>query len=181
VTFNDLLQGKFLQAASDLSRIMFNTTAGLFGIVDVSSSLGLPKHNEDFGQTLGHWGVPAGPYLVLPLLGPSTVRDTAALPVDWYSDPLWLVEDPSTYWSAVAVRAVDDRAELLRAGNILEDAALDPYVFMREAVLQRRQSLVYDGNPPKKEGEEFDIFEEDGDAAASEEPSAAPEEGSPTP
>jgi len=160
VTFNDVLQGKFHQAGSDLSRLVWNTTVGIGGLFDVASHMGLPKHNEDFGQTLGKWGVGPGPYLVLPFLGPSTFRDTVALPVDWVSDPLYhyYEVDKNGYWQLKTLYYVDKRAGLLRASRLIEQAALDEYVFIREAYLQRRQSLVYDGNPPQPE---FDLFEED--------------------
>jgi len=160
VTLNDLLQGKARQAGSDLSRLVWNSTVGIGGLFDVASHLGLPKHNEDFGQTLGKWGVGPGPYLVLPFFGPSTVRDTAALPVDWESDPLYHYYDVDAngYWKLKTLYYVDKRADLLRASRILEQAALDEYVFMREAYLQRRQNLVYDGNPPQPD---FELFDEE--------------------
>ncbi|MFA7619961.1 MAG: VacJ family lipoprotein [Thiohalomonadaceae bacterium] len=158
VLVNDVLQAKPEQALSDFSRIVWNTTVGLFGLIDVATALDLPKHNEDFGQTLGYWGVNPGPYLVLPLLGPSTVRDGTGSAASWYLDPLADVSvDQAAYWSAVGLSAVDTRADLLGTTNLLEQAALDPYVFTREAYLQHRQNLVYDGKPPVPE---FDIFEE---------------------
>lgn len=161
VLINDVLQAKPGQAASDLSRIVWNTTVGLFGLIDVATPLDLPKHNEDFGQTLGYWGVNPGPYLVLPLLGPSTVRDGTGSLGSWYVDPMAEVSpDYATYWSAVAVDAVDTRAGLLGASRLLEQAALDPYVFTREAYLQHRRNLVYDGKPPPPD---FDIFDEEFD------------------
>jgi phospholipid-binding lipoprotein MlaA len=172
VLANDLLQFKFEQSLSDLSRITVNTLVGIGGLFDVASHMDLPKHNEDFGQTLGYWGVGSGPYLVIPFLGPSTVRDGLALPVDWQLDPLAQVEDNNTYWGAIALRTVDSRAGLLRASRILDTAALDPYTFMRDAYLQRRQNLVYDGNPPKSAIDEFDPFSEEFDPLA--EPSAPP-------
>lgn len=160
VTLNDLLQGKFRQAGSDLSRLVWNSTVGIGGLFDVASQLGLPKHNEDFGQTLGAWGVEPGPYIVLPLLGPSTFRDTVALPADWYSDPLYYyyAVDKSGYWQLRSLDTIDTRAGLLRASRLIEQAALDEYVFLREAYLQRRQNLVYDGNPPLPD---FDLFDEE--------------------
>lgn len=160
VTLNDMMQGKFHQAASDLSRLVWNSTVGIGGLFDVASHMGLPKHNEDFGQTLGAWGVESGPYLVLPFLGPSTVRDTAALPVDWVSDPLYHYhdQDKNGYWQLKGLYYVDKRAGLLRASRLVEQAALDEYVFLREAYLQRRQSQVYDGNPPQPD---FDLFDEE--------------------
>ncbi|HEY0634250.1 MAG TPA: VacJ family lipoprotein [Gammaproteobacteria bacterium] len=160
VTLNDLLQGKFHQATSDLSRLVWNTTLGIGGLFDVATHFGLPKHNEDFGQTLGAWGVESGPYLVLPFFGPSTFRDTAALPVDWVSEPLYHYYplDKNGYWQLKGLYYIDQRAGLLRASRLMEQAALDEYVFMREAFLQRRQSLVYDGNPPLPD---FDLFDEE--------------------
>ncbi|MGD9951802.1 MAG: VacJ family lipoprotein [Burkholderiales bacterium] len=147
---NNLLQGKVEQAMSDLMRVAVNTTFGFFGIIDWASDMGLEKHNEDFGQTLARWGVGSGPYLVLPLLGPSTLRDTAALPVDWEGDPVqW--HTPVDERNALTLgRTVARRADLLDASRTLEEAALDRYVFLRESWLQRRRSLVYDGRPPRE-------------------------------
>lgn len=161
VLVNSLLQLKFEQSLSDLGRITVNTTFGLAGLFDAASEMDLPKHNEDFGQTLGYWGVGSGPYLVLPFLGPSTLRDGLALPVDWELDPVAYIDDDETYWGVVVLRAVDSRAGLLRASRILDTAALDPYTFMRDAYLQRRQNLVYDGNPPQTAIDEFDPFSEE--------------------
>lgn len=147
---NNLLQGKVEQGLGDLMRVAINTTFGFFGIIDWASDMGLDKHNEDFGQTLAHWGVGDGAYLVLPLLGPSTLRDTAALPVDWEGDPV-LGHTPVDERNALtATRTVARRADLLGASSTLEEAALDRYVFLREAFLQRRRSLVYDGRPPRE-------------------------------
>ena len=148
VTLNDLLQFKFTQAAQDLSRFAFNTTAGLFGLIDVSSHMGLPKHNEDFGQTLASWGVGSGPYVVLPFLGPNTVRSSTGIAADWQVDPVYTITDTTARWSAIVLRAVNTRASLLEATNIMEKSGIDPYVFMRNAYLQHRNSLIYDGNPP---------------------------------
>lgn len=161
VLVNSLLQLKFEQSLSDLGRITVNTTFGLAGLFDAASEMDLPKHNEDFGQTLGYWGVGSGPYLVLPFLGPSTLRDGLALPVDWELDPVAYIDDDETYWGVVVLRTVDKRAGLLRASRILDTAALDPYTFMRDAYLQRRQNLVYDGNPPQTAIDEFDPFSEE--------------------
>lgn len=160
VLINDLLQLKFKQGLSDFSRLTWNTTVGLLGFFDVASHMDLPKHNEDFGQTLGHWGVGSGPYLVLPFLGPSTVRDGSGLVVDWQVDPLnGAIDDEETRWALLTLNAVDTRAGLLRASRILESASLDPYIFLRDAYLQRRESLVYDGNPPAED--DFDPFAEE--------------------
>jgi phospholipid-binding lipoprotein MlaA len=117
---------------------------------DFASDGGREKHNEDFGQTLGRWGVGPGPYLVLPVLSSSTLRDTGGLGVDWTLDLLSEVRPINLRNSLVAVRAVNTRAELLDASRLLEEAALDKYVFQRDAYLQRRRSLVYDGSPPRE-------------------------------
>lgn len=162
VLVNDVLQLKFGQAASDLSRIAWNSTVGVLGFFDVATALDLPKHNEDFGQTLGYWGVGPGPYLVLPFLGPSTVRDGTGILVDWQYDPLSYIEGTDARYGTIALYAVDTRADLLRASRVLEQAALDPYVFLRDAHLQRRQNLVYDGNPPMPEFEDFEEFLDEG-------------------
>lgn len=162
VIANDLLQFKLGQMAADTGRFVVNSTVGVFGLIDWASDIGLEKHNEDFGQTLGCWGVPPGPYFVLPFLGPSTIRDTGGLVTDTYAfNPIPReVEndfpppsrDPeSLVWNLTFLNAIDTRARLLKAEKILDEAALDPYVFMREAWLQRRNNLVYDGKPPKEE------------------------------
>lgn len=158
VFVNDLLQLKFMQAASDLSRIFFNTTVGLLGFIDVASELDMPKHNEDFGQTLGYWGVPSGPYFVLPFFGPSTIRDSAGLATDsFYFDPVYRGLETGETAAALTVDAIDARASLLQASKIVDQASLDPYIYIREAILQRRKYLVHDGNPPLED--DFDDFE----------------------
>jgi len=154
VALNNLLQGKVTYAASDAGRVLVNTTIGLLGIFDAATPLGLEKHNEDFGQTLGWWGVGEGPYIVLPIFGPSNVRDTFGLVVDVFTDPITYIEptrDRNIVWG---VRAVNRRSELLEATTVLETAALDKYQFVRDASLQRRRSLVHDGNPPKEKDDE---------------------------
>lgn len=161
VMVNNLLQLKFKDAASDFSRVVWNSTVGLLGLIDVATPMGLPKHNEDFGQTLGSWGVGEGPYIVLPFLGPSTLRDTGGLVVDWEYEPLAQIEDDEAYWSAVVLRAIDTRVGLLSASRIMEESGAEPYTFMRDAYLQRRRSLVYDGNPPRTERPQFERSDED--------------------
>lgn len=151
---NDFLQGKFSQGGRDLARFTVNTTVGLLGIMDIASELGLPANNEDFGQTFGAWGVGEGWYLMLPLLGPSTNRDLVGKVGDWFTDPTNYMNQEAQIALAVG-NAIDARAGLLDADRLLDDQ-IDPYVFLRTVYLQRRQSLVYDGNPPK---EQFD-FEE---------------------
>jgi phospholipid-binding lipoprotein MlaA len=141
---------------------------GLGGLIDIASDAGLPKHKEDFGQTLGVWGVPAGPYVVWPLLGPSTVRDTAGFLVDWQLDPLTYWHDSTITYSLAALRVVDVRASLLGVSNVLEEGAVDKYTFMRDAYLQRRRYLIYDGNLPEdKEGGKSPDGKDTGDATVS--------------
>jgi phospholipid-binding lipoprotein MlaA len=164
---NNLLQGKPSEAMSDLCRLAVNSTVGLFGCFDVAAKAGAPRSNEDFGQTLGRWGLQPGPYFVLPLLGPSSVRDTFGRLFDFLgTDPLWYIQDIPVRNSLVGVRLVDTRASLLPAEKVLEAAALDRYQFVRDAYLQLRRNLVYDGNPPRL----LDPDDEDED----ERPAAAP-------
>ncbi|MEM5431171.1 VacJ family lipoprotein [Cupriavidus oxalaticus] len=145
---NNLLQGKPTRAAEDSMRVAMNSVLGLGGLIDIATPAGLPKYKEDFGQTLGVWGVPPGPYLVLPLFGPSSVRDTGGMLVDRQFDPSAYIDPVSLRNSLTGVRIVAGRAQLLGASNLLEQAALDKYSFLRDSYLQRRQYLVYDGNPP---------------------------------
>lgn len=150
VALNNLLQGKFGSALSDFGRVLLNTTAGLLGIFDVATPAGLEKHDEDFGQTLGWWGIGDGPYIVLPLLGSSNLRDTVGRVGDYKADPVTYI-DPSHDRNIVqALRIINRRAELLSASRILAVAALDEYEFVRDAYLQRRRNLIYDGNPPRE-------------------------------
>ena len=149
---NNLLQGNGQAGMSDVSRFALNSTLGIVGLFDIASEAGLQKHKEDFGQTLGVWGVPSGPYLMLPLLGPSTVRDTAALPLDIKGD-IWAYKEPVYIRNTgTALRVVDQRANLLDASSLLEDAALDRYEFIRDGYLQRRESQIHpdDGGPVSK-------------------------------
>jgi len=149
VIVNDILQFKFEQAAQDFSRLIMNTTFGLLGFIDVASHMELPKHNEDFGQTLATWGIGDGAYLVLPFLGPSSVRDTMGLAVDLsYLDPVIFTEDDEVRWGLIALRAIDRRADLLEATRIMDKSGIDPYVFMRNAYFQVRENQIHDGNPP---------------------------------
>jgi phospholipid-binding lipoprotein MlaA len=147
---NDFLQGKFQEGVEDWARFAFNSTFGLLGIHDVASDFGIEKRNEDFGQTLGRWGAGEGPYLVLPILSSSTVRDAFGTGIDMYVDPISEFRPIRVRNSAIALRLVNARADLLDASRILEQAALDKYVFQRDAYLQRRRSLVYDGSPPRE-------------------------------
>jgi len=147
---NNLLQGKPLDAVTDWARFGFNTVFGVFGINDVASEMGLEKHNEDFGQTFAVWGVGDGPYLVLPFFGPYTLRDSAGLVLDWESDPVVRARPIALRNSLIATRFVSKRTDLLDASRVFDTAALDRYVFLRDAYLQRRRSLIYDGNPPRE-------------------------------
>lgn len=148
---NNVLQGKFRAGASDFGRFALNTTFGVGGLFDLATGAGLDKHYEDFGQTLAYWGVESGPYVVLPFFGPSTLRDAAVKPVDFKTDPWLYVKPVRTRNIGTVVRVIDGRAALLDASNLLEDAALDRYQFVRDAYLQRRRSQVYDGDPPPAE------------------------------
>jgi phospholipid-binding lipoprotein MlaA len=145
---NNVAQLKVQNSAETFMRLNVNTFFGLGGLLDVATEAGIPRHEEDFGQTLGHWGVGAGPYVVLPLLGSSTLRDTAAKPLDYWGDPVGHIDDVAWRNSLTVLRVIDTRAQFLRAGRLLEDAALDKYSFTRDAFLQHRRSEVYDGNPP---------------------------------
>jgi len=148
---NNILQFKMSRAANDIGRLIVNSTLGVLGFMDVATNLGLPSYKEDFGQTLGYWGIPPGAYFMLPIFGPSNLRDTVGFAGDLVTDPFFSIETGKIYWGFATLRIVDFRADRLGAGEILEDAAPDPYVFLRDAYLQRRQNLVYDGNPPEAE------------------------------
>lgn len=150
-TVNNLLQLKPLNTAESLGRVIVNTVFGIYGIFDVATYIKLERHPEDFGQTLGYWGVPSGPYLVLPLFGPSTLRDGASLPVDFAVSPTQYIDDIPTRNQVFALRLVSKRAELLKSGNMLEQASIDKYSFTRDAYLQYRRSQIYDGNLPDEE------------------------------
>ncbi|MBA2409670.1 MAG: VacJ family lipoprotein [Gammaproteobacteria bacterium] len=151
VAANNLLQLKVVDAASDVGRIAINSTLGFGGLFDVGSRFGLRKHEEDFGQTLGYWGVPAGPYLILPLFGPSTVRDTPGRVVDGYLDPLVYLDGDVERIGLVGLRLLDYRADLLSTEETLNEIALDRYIALKNAFLDRREFLVHDGNPPLDE------------------------------
>ncbi len=157
VALNNLLQGKLPDAVSDAGRVVVNTTVGLLGVLDVATEIGLEKHDEDFGQTLGRWGFGDGPYLVLPLFGPSNLRDALGRIVDYKTDLVTYVDpsrDRNLLWG---LRIINRRSELLDTSKILETAALDPYEFLRDAYLQRRRNLVYDGSPPPEKDDDTEI------------------------
>jgi phospholipid-binding lipoprotein MlaA len=156
VIVNGALQGKFHQAASDSARFIFNTTFGIVGLFDVATSMGHPRHNEDFGQTFGVWGFGEGWYLVLPFLGPSTVRDTGGRLVNNQMDLVAQHEEVRERNAAIALRVVDTRAGLLGAGRVRDTAALDPYLYTREAYRQFRWNRIHDGNPPLPDFDDYD-------------------------
>ena len=179
VALNNLLQGKVTDAGMDLCRIIVNSTVGLLGLIDVGTDMGLEKHQEDFGQTLGRWGMGTGPYIVIPFLGPSTARDGIGLIVDWKTEPLTYLEPNRHRNVAYGVFFVNRRAELLSASKILEIAALDPYEFVRDAYLQRRRNMVYDGNPPDEDDLEPEAQPKPGASGPAPTPEKAPESAAP--
>ncbi len=150
-TLNNGLQLKGRETAESLMRVVVNTTLGIYGIFDVATEIGLERHPEDFGQTLGYWGVPDGPYLVLPVFGPSTVRDSSVLPLEFSTDYVSNHDKVAERNAAVAARIVDKRAALLKATDLLSGAAIDKYSFTRDGYLQFRRNQVYDGNPPDED------------------------------
>lgn len=150
-TVNNGLQLKGRETAESGMRVVVNTIFGIYGIFDVASEIKLQRHPEDFGQTLGYWGVPSGPYVVLPLLGPSTVRDSASLAVDTSGDVVRQHDDVPVRNAVMGVRIVDKRANLLQATDMLSGAAIDRYSFTRDSYLQYRRNQVYDGNPPDED------------------------------
>jgi phospholipid-binding lipoprotein MlaA len=169
VTTNDVLQLKLAQGCSDGMRFLVNSTVGVLGLIDVASMGPLKKHHEDFGQTLGKWGIGNGPYLVLPVLGPSTVRDGVGRLVDLYPDPTQQISDMRVRNQVYVAEGISHRAELLQQEKVLSEAMLDPYEFIRDAYLSRRLNQVYDDNPPRIKY----------DDESEEEPAAASPENSP--
>jgi len=154
---NATLQLKGQVAAETFMRVAVNSTLGLYGVLDIATEAGIEKRKEDLGQTLGRWGVKPGPYLVLPVLGPATLRDTAALPVDWQASPGQYFHDASSRTGVTLLNATETRAGLLKAGDAVKEASLDPYSFVRDGWLQKREYDVYDGNPPS----DFDYSDPD--------------------
>lgn len=149
---NNVLQFKPEPAFTDLVRFTTNSVFGFFGILDIASEFGLPHHYEDFGQTLGRWGFGAGAYIVWPLIGPSTVRETIALPLDRAASPSIYISGGAYQFGVVGLQIINTRARLLGATAVIDDIALDKYSFIRDAYLQRRRSLVYDGDAPAPPG-----------------------------
>ena len=161
VFFNQLLQFKFAEATATSARFVFNSTFGLLGLIDVAKDMDLPKYNEDFGQTLAVWGVASGPYIVLPIIGPQTLRGTAGLGVDWtYFDPILKQQTLNQSITTLTIKYIDVRAGLLKASNILDDTVPDKYSFIRDAWMLRREYLIYDGNPPEEFNDD-ELFEDD--------------------
>jgi phospholipid-binding lipoprotein MlaA len=150
---NNGLQGRGQEFSDSVGRVMVNSTIGLFGTIDVASDLNIERHTADFGLTLGRWGVPPGPYVVLPLFGPRTLREVAGMPIDARGMPLYNIGDQETRTVLPIVNVVDLRAKYLNAGDVLEGAALDAYSFRRDAYFQRQRNIQYDGNPPEDDGE----------------------------
>ena len=150
---NSLLQLKGRAAADTAVRLSVNTFLGLAGVIDLAGEMGIDRHKEDFGQTLGYWGVPGGPYLVLPLLGNFTLRDAAALPVDFKGDMVSNLSHQRSRYSLKALNLIDFRAAFLNASSLIEGAALDKYTFTRDAYLQSRRSAIYDGNAPDEDAQ----------------------------
>ena len=157
IGINNLLQGKFTAGLSDVGRFGLNTTVGIFGLFDVATEAGLRKSDEDFGQTLGRWGVNEGPYFVVPFFGPRTLRDAAVLPIDLYGDNVWGISDISTRNSLTGLRIINTRANLLGVDKTLEEGTLDKYAYARDFYLQQRRYRVHDGSPP----DAYEDFDED--------------------
>lgn len=155
--FNNFLQGKFANGMQDVMRVGTNTLFGLGGFLDVASELGADRQGEDLGQTLGRWGMAPGPYIVWPVLGSSTLRDSLALPIDVQVSPALGVENEVGKYALTGLQLVNTRASLLGASGLLDDIALDKYVFVRDAYLQRRRSLVFDGDPPEQKEDDMPL------------------------
>lgn len=164
---NDLLQGRGEQAFNDFGRFLINTTLGFGGLFDVAGNAGWYKSDNDFGVTFGRWGIPPGPYFVLPIVGPIDVRDTFGLVANVAANPLtFIVKDPTAYYTAWGVNFINLRANLFPAEKIIEEAATDKYSYLRDAYMQNRLNLIYDGEPPPGLGEEADNDVNGGDNGA---------------
>jgi phospholipid-binding lipoprotein MlaA len=157
---NNLLQGKFQRSLSETGRFLANSTWGILGLVDVGTDLGLEPYREDFGQTLAVWGVPDGPYVVVPILGPRTLRDASMIPLNFLADPLFHYENDTARRAIYFVRLVDVRARLFAVDALLEDS-FDHYLAVRESYLQNRRFLIFDGDPPEDEDFYDDFMDED--------------------
>lgn len=162
VGINNALQGKGAAAGSDLGRFLLNSTAGIGGLFDVATAAGLEKHDEDFGQTFAVWGVPSGPYLTVPLFGPSTLRDAIATPLNIAANPLTYYDDTSVRDKLGVLGLIDLRHRLFAAEELIKESP-DKYVTFRESYLQRREYLIYDGDPPIDDDFYDDFIEDDED------------------
>jgi phospholipid-binding lipoprotein MlaA len=171
---NLALQGRLGDSLSDLGRFGANTIFGLLGFIDVATDMGLEKHGEDLGQTLGVWGVPSGAYIVWPFLGPSTLRDSFDIPASVSFTPARYVSPEPAAYALTTMRFVNLRAELLQATSLLDTIALDKYSFTRDAYLQRRRSLVYNGNPPEDATDEDAGADSNANPYRDDEPAAVP-------
>lgn len=158
---NQFLQGKFQLGVEDTMRFIFNTTFGLLGFIDFVGPTGLVRHEEDFGQTFAVWGIPQGNFLTLPVLGPQTVSSAVGWPLDFVTKPLFWIETGGEFVFVAGLNIVDTRARLAPAIRLRDETAFDPYIFTREAYLQQRLNLIYDGNPPIQELEDLDLLEEE--------------------
>lgn len=173
IGINNVLQGKVAAGFGDFGRVAINTTVGILGVIDVATNVGLEKHEEDFGQTFGRWGAGSGAYIVLPLFGSRDVRDTAGLVLDIAADPVANHGHVPTRNTALVLRFVNDRANLLPADKVIDEAALDKYSYVRDAYLQRRRSLIYDGNAPRELELDSDLPEQHPVVAIKESPAHA--------
>ncbi|MFC3110626.1 VacJ family lipoprotein [Undibacterium arcticum] len=172
---NNMLQGKMADGLSDMMRVAVNSTLGLGGVLDIGSEAGMAKHKEDFGQTLGKWGVKGGPYVVLPIFGSFTLRDSLAFPLDFKGDP-WGYKTPVRWRNVGTVlRLVDKRAAVLDASSLIEEAALDKYEFVRDAFLQRRANQIYDGESAPKDKSSLNHDSQDDDSAYTQQEAEAAE------
>ncbi len=158
---NQFLQGKFERGFEDSMRFIFNTTFGLLGFIDIAGPSGLARHDEDFGQTFAVWGIPSGNFVTLPVLGPKTVRSALGWPLDFLTTPLFWIETGAEFIAVAGLNIVDSRARLAPAIRLRDETAFDPYIFTREAYLQQRLNLIYDGNPPIQELEDLDLLDEE--------------------
>jgi phospholipid-binding lipoprotein MlaA len=151
---NGLLQGKLDKAGNDFGRVLLNTGFGLLGLIDIASDAGIPRGDEDLGQTFAYWGIPQGPYVFVPLLGPTTIRDGSGAILQGLASPTAAIADSAVQTVIIGLGAIDGRSQALGATSLIDQASLDPYTFVRRAYLQRREYLVHDGAPPSPKVEE---------------------------
>lgn len=161
ISVNNLLQGKVQDGLSDAARFLANTTLGIAGLFDVATEMGMEKHDEDFGQTLGWWGVPEGPYFIVPILGPKTVRDALALPVDFKGNPVTYLKDDESRYLLLGLEMIHQRYTLLGTEKTLEEGTLDKYAYARDYYLQQRRYKVFDGKPPKRPEDDAGLMDPD--------------------